>query len=154
MNIFILSLNKKENAIFHNDKHVVKMILEHTQLLCSAHHMTGGTAPYKLTHKNHPCAIWTRESLSNYFWLLEMTMELGKEYTYRYGKVHKSIQICIDLPYIKLPDIGLTPFKLCMDDEYKIGNDVVASYRNYYIKAKNHIATWKSREVPEWYKIT
>jgi hypothetical protein len=38
-----------------------------------------------------------------------------------------------------------------MGDEYKIGNDVIESYRNYYIGAKSGIATWKNRETPEWF---
>ena len=33
MNIFLLSLNPEEAAEFHCDKHVIKMILETTQLL-------------------------------------------------------------------------------------------------------------------------
>lgn len=48
----------------HVNKHVVKMILESVQLLCSAHYMTNENnnstykPPYKLTHKNHPSSIW------------------------------------------------------------------------------------------------
>lgn len=41
MNIFILSLNPKEAAKLHVDKHVVKMILETCQLLYSAHWALG-----------------------------------------------------------------------------------------------------------------
>jgi len=48
MNIFFLDFDVKKCAEYHCDKHVVKMILETAQLLCSAHHVTGGTAPYKL----------------------------------------------------------------------------------------------------------
>lgn len=69
MNIFILDTNPKIAAQYHVDKHVVKMILETAQLLCSAHWLNGSEAPYKLTHKNHPCAIWTRECVENYNWL-------------------------------------------------------------------------------------
>lgn len=38
-----------------------------------------------------------------------------------------------------------------MGDEYKIGNDVIASYRNYYNNAKAGFAVWKNREIPEWF---
>lgn len=41
MNIFVLSLNPKEAAKWHVDKHVVKMILETCQLLYSAHWAIG-----------------------------------------------------------------------------------------------------------------
>jgi hypothetical protein len=95
MNIFFLDFDPKQCCVMHTNKHTIKMILEYIQLLCSAHHICGSMnpefePPYKLTHKNHPCAKWTRESLSNYKWLVEVTKELCKEYTYRYGKVHKS----------------------------------------------------------------
>jgi hypothetical protein len=69
MNIFFLDENPTLSAKYHVDKHVVKMILETAQLLCSVHHVTDQVTdqvPYKLSHKNHPCAIWARESLSNY----------------------------------------------------------------------------------------
>jgi hypothetical protein len=92
MNIFFLHFDPKTCAQMHVDKHAVKMILESVQLLCSAHHLHPNGEDLKLmklTHKNHPSSIWTRESLSNYKWLLELTKELCKEYTYRYGKVHK-----------------------------------------------------------------
>ena len=68
MNIFVLDLDVKKCAEYHVDKHVVKMILESAQLLCGVHHIVSPdnvNIPYKLSHKNHPCSIWTRKSLSN-----------------------------------------------------------------------------------------
>ena len=38
MNIFVLDENPAVAAIYHGDKHVVKMILETAQLLSTAHH--------------------------------------------------------------------------------------------------------------------
>ena len=35
---------------------------------------------------------------------------MGKEYTYRYGKEHKSVELAKVLPIPLLPDLGLTPF--------------------------------------------
>jgi len=133
MNIFILDNNPQLCAQYHNNKHVVKMILESAQLLCGAHWVTGSEAPYRLSHKNHPCSIWVRECLENYMWLCDLGMELCREYTYRYGKRHKTqdiIEWCINTP----PNIeklgNLTPFKLAMPNECKIGN-AVDSYREY-----------------------
>ena len=40
MNIFFLDENPTLSAQYHVDKHVVKMILETAQLLCSVHHVT------------------------------------------------------------------------------------------------------------------
>jgi hypothetical protein len=155
MNIFFLDENPTLSAQYHVDKHVVKMILETAQLLCGVHHMTHQVTPqvpYKLSHKNHPCAIWARESLSNYLYLCEMGLELGKEYTYRYGKKHKSIEViewCI-VNKPNIPDIGFTTPAKAMPDEYKV-DSVVESYRNYYMGAKISLASWKNREKPFWF---
>lgn len=157
MNIFFLDENPTLSAKYHVDKHVVKMILETAQLLCGVHHMTPQVThqvPYKLSHKNHPCAIWARESLSNYLYLCEMGLELGKEYTYRYGKKHKSIEViewCI-VNKPNIPDIGFTEPAKAMPEEYKV-DSVVESYRNYYMGAKNGFASWKNREKPYWFKV-
>ena len=152
MNIFILDYDVKKCAEYHVDKHVVKMILETAQLLCGVHWVSGGNAPYKLSHKNHPCAIWARESLTNYLYLCELGLELSREYTYRYGKKHKSQEIiewCIDNKP-NIVDKGFTEPAKAMPDEYKV-KSVVESYRNYYKGAKSGFATWKQRETPEWY---
>jgi hypothetical protein len=155
MNVFFLDENPKLSAQYHVDKHVVKMILETAQLLCGVHHSTGQVTdqvPYKLSHKNHPCAIWARESLSNYLYLCELGLELGKEYTYRYGKRHKSIDVinwCI-VNKPNIPDIGFTTPAMAMPDEFKV-DSVVESYRNYYMGAKSDLASWKNREKPFWF---
>jgi hypothetical protein len=155
MNIFILDKDVKKCAQYHCDKHVVKMILETAQLLCGVHHMTDQVTdqvPYKLSHKNHPCAIWARESFSNYVYLCELGLELCKEYTHRYGKRHKSLDVilwCI-VNRPNIPDKGFTEPAKAMPDEYKV-KSVVESYRNYYRGAKSGFASWKMRETPEWF---
>jgi hypothetical protein len=130
------------------------MILETAQLLCGVHWIVGTEAPYKLSHRNHPCAIWTRESLSNYLYLCDLGLELCYEYTYRYGKRHKSQEI-IEWCLVNKPNIedkGFTEPARAMPDEYKVSS-VVESYRNYYIGEKSSIAVWKCRETPEWYNM-
>jgi hypothetical protein len=152
MNIFFLDFDTKKCAEYHCDKHVVKMILETAQLLCSTHWVIGSEAPYKLSHKNHPCSIWVRENLSNYLYLCDLGLELCKEYTYRYGKRHKS-QDVIEWCLTNKPNISDTEFTeppKAMPDEYKVSN-VIESYRNYYIGAKKDFAKWKNRDVPEWF---
>ena len=155
MNIFFLDTDVRKCAEYHCDKHVVKMILETAQLLCSAHHTTPQVTtevPYKLSHKNHPCSIWVRESLTNYLYLCELGLELCKEYTYRYEKRHKSqdvIEWCVTNK-VNICDKGLTEPPKAMPDEYKV-KDVVDSYRNYYIGAKKTFASWKKREIPFWF---
>ena len=158
MNIFFLHKDPKKCAIMHVNKHVVKMILESTQMLCSVHHVCkqidpnySYTPPYKLAHKNHPCSIWVRESLSNYLWLIELAKELSKEYTYRYGKIHKCESYIYELEK-NLPSIadkGFTPPAQAMPDTYK-DEDAVEAYRQYYIFEKFKLFAWKNREEPQW----
>tara|TARA_Y100000758_G_C15868015_1_gene355606 strand:+ start:58 stop:519 length:462 start_codon:yes stop_codon:yes gene_type:complete len=152
MNIFILDNEPKEAVKMTCDKHVVKMVIESVQMLSTTMWENHFEGPYRPTHKNHPCTIWARESLQNHQWLWDYTNQLGKEYTYRYGKQHKSHTVLLEkIPYdIDLPSIGLTPFPQAMPDEYK-GNDPVMAYRKYYINEKADICTWKNREVPSWF---
>ncbi len=134
------------------------MILETAQLLCGVHHVAvhdtvhdTAHVPYKLSHKNHPCSIWARDSMSNYLYLCEIGLALCEEYTYRYGKRHKSqevIEWCLmNKPQIQ--DVGFTTPPKAMPDEYKT-EDVIESYRKYYLGAKKTFLTWKERKVPEW----
>ena len=156
MNIFYLHKSPTIAAQHMCDKHVVKMILESAQLLCTAHHTcpTNAERPekfYKKTHTNHPCAIWTRNCIGNYKWLCDHAQSLLDEYTYRYGKTHASTSViswCVsNIPDI--PDGELTDIAQCMPDEYK-SNDPVIAYRNYYNKAKSHLHNWKRRQIPHW----
>jgi hypothetical protein len=153
MNIFVLDLEPRKCAEYHMDKHAVKMILETSQILCGVHWVTGGESPYKLSHKNHPCSIWARECYENYVWLCDLGVELCKEYTFRYGKRHKS-QDVIEWCIVNKPNIpikgDITPFALAMPDECKVGG-VVESYRKYYMTSKRELAVWKNRETPYWY---
>jgi len=149
MNIFYLSKNIKKCVMYHCDKHIIKMILETTQLLCSAIWILGGKAHYKLTHKNHPCSVWTRMSKANWKWLKELGMELCKEYTYRYGKVHKTQKVIENLECPDLPNLNFSEPYQAIPDEYKNENVVVA-YRNYYYNEKAHLHSWKKRDVPNW----
>lgn len=151
INIFVLDRDPKRCAKYHHDKHVLKMILESAQMLCTAHERE---APYKSTHENHPCNVWVRESLANYNWLLELGQELAQEYTYRYNKVHKTTQVLAWCRNYKpdLPDNGLTERPQAMPDKYKKDN-VVKAYRNYYIGEKVDGASWTDRERPNFVEV-
>lgn len=177
MNIFILDLDPEKAAQYHCDKHVVKMILESAQLLSTAHRVLDGayytrlsasgrklagyeleepfeSLFYKATHINHPCAIWCRETSSNYIWLENLFVELCKSYTNRYGRIHLCEVKFADVfayPPKNIKSGDLTPFALAMSDEYK-SNDPVESYRQYYINEKSDFAVWKYSETPFWYK--
>ena len=110
MNIFYLDQDPRQCAEWMVDKHVVKMILETAQLLSTAHRVLDGQLVevsffvdgldrrvkkkklwlledtrnevlYNATHMNHPSAIWARQSVENYNWLVEHLFALGDEYT-------------------------------------------------------------------------
>jgi hypothetical protein len=153
MNIFYLDHNPILCAQYHVDRHVVKQILEYAQLLCSACWTSNSSAPYKLTHPNHPCAKWVRTSMANYDLLFSLGVALCNEYYYRFGKIHKTTKV---YQYLwkhrpNIPYKECTPIPLAMPDEFKHSDPVVA-YRNYYIGGKNHLKSWKHRTVPNWYK--
>ena len=159
MNIFVLSLNPEEAAKAHCDKHVVKMILETAQLLSTAHHVhpsayypTIQDLIYKKTHVNHPCAIWVRANKQNYLWAFSLLFNLLNEYTFRYGKVHKTQRLLGPLALI--PNIdqesALTPFAQAMPEVYRSQYDAVEAYRSYYINEKSKLLTYTKREKPEW----
>jgi hypothetical protein len=161
MNIFVLDENLIMCAEYHCDKHVIKMILESAQMICTVLNERGIETLYKPTHKNHPCVNWLRESDANMNWLLGLTDFLNEEYMYRFDKEknHKSFDVILDavdkaLAKDKLkfiPFFHHTPFVECMPDYCKLNNPI-ASYRNYYMQEKKHIAKWTKRGVPKWWK--
>lgn len=156
MNIFVLDQDPIKAAQFHCDKHAIKMILEHCQMLSTAlrvHSNDSLDGIYKQAHLNHPCSKWTRQTRANFLWLCEMTEELFQEYTRRYKKHHKSysvFEVCkIHSNFI--PEGELTNHAICMPYEYKSDN-VVESYRNFYIHEKSNFAKWeKGTPTPKWF---
>ena len=136
----------------HNDKHVIKQILEYAQLLSIAHRVLDGTLSiglsktgrkqsryvlsderesvlYSATHINHPSAVWVRQSEQNYLWLANMLVALCGEYTYRYEKIHKVERD--GLCYVLLKNIpkninnnGWSEPTPAMPDEVKIHREV------------------------------
>ena len=156
MNIFVLHKNPRKAARMLCDQHVVKMILESGQMLSTAHWETGSKAPYKATHKNHPCSIWVRESLGNYEWLVKHAEEMCKEYTKRYNKIHKTQEV-IEWAKKNLPNIKnkkQTPFAQAMPEEFKHENAVKA-YRSFYMGQKLKFARWnKNRKMPKVFKYS
>jgi hypothetical protein len=149
MNIFLLHLDPTKCAQYHADKHVVKMILETAQMLCAVHWRYGSPAPYKATHKNHPCTVWAGNTTTNYHFLHDLGIALCNEYTYRYNKTHKTENILntICTPPSELLATGLTDFVQAMPEEYK-GTNAVEAYRTYYQQEKAYLCQWKNRPVP------
>ena len=177
MNIFYLHEDPIQNAKWHIDKHIVKMPIEYAQLMSTAHRLLDGemylgkTAIgrnikrwrlhderedilYKASHINHPSAVWVRESIENYFEMYKLYMAVLAEFTNRYGKVHGSSKPSIALirPPSNIPMVKGTQLPQCMPEICKVKNNPILAYRNYYIVEKNSFASWKNREIPEWFQ--
>ncbi len=170
MNIFFLSYDPRVAARYHCDKHVIKMLLEATQLLWTAHHVTGPipdleTAPttlssggrqhgYRPTHRNHPCAVWVRTSITNYRWLVLLAEALAAEYHYRWPartaphacEAHVAWLACHEPP---LPRLQLTEPPQAMPPEFKTAYPIYA-YRAYYLGAKSTLLHYTRRDPPPW----
>ena len=178
MNIFYIAENPTECARYHVDRHCTKMVVEYAQLLSTAHRFLDGVLTsgisesgrkrtsyvlhdnrdgllYRATHINHPSAKWVRVCSSHYKWLYELFCAVCDEYSYRYGKVHltdtKLREALKQLPKnIGRSELFEAPWR-AMPDEFKVKDDTIQSYRNYYNGAKKHLASWKKRDVPHWY---
>jgi hypothetical protein len=169
MNIFYLDKDPKLAAQYHCDSHVVKMILESAQLLCTAVNELAGeqVTPYKSTHVNHPCSLWVRESLENwkYVWQLMHYLEVEWQVRYKHSKRHKSLDALLEANIYELAkkyltDSDFTSPALAIPDHCKVDsgcscdthmfNDAVESYREYYRKEKVALHKWTGRDVPFW----
>ena len=178
MNIFYLDSNPVKSAELHCDKHVVKMIIEYAQLMSTAHRVLDGdlyedrtannhrikrwrlsdsnmeNVVYKASHINHPSAIWTRASDSNYQFVYDMFVALCNEYTYRYGRVHLTEEKLKDLLQHLPNNIASADFvepPQAMPDDVKTTNAVDA-YQNYYRVYKKDFAKWTDRQIPSFMK--
>ncbi|MFX0212334.1 MAG: hypothetical protein ACFFDT_40550 [Candidatus Hodarchaeota archaeon] len=172
MNIFYLSTDPNIAAQMHCDLHVIKMTLETAQLLSTAHWVLdpqftdqlytkaqnqGEKIIYRKTHVNHPCAIWVRENSHNYGWTSRLGLELLKEYSYRFEKIHATTPVLDWLsknypPSIK-DSIKGTPPPQAMNEEYKHNNPIIA-YRKYYFhekyRKKEILRRYTKRKIPNF----
>ena len=169
MNIFYIHEDPIIAAKMMTNKHVVKMIIESAQLLSTAHRVLDGYLDSKIsssgkrivkcwklnsnldnilyssTHYNHPSSIWARKSEENYIWLYNHFLALGNEYTYRYNKIHKTIEKLKDAlktPPVNISNEPFTPPFLALPKTYITSCSTYSSdrnmiiYRDYYISEK------------------
>jgi hypothetical protein len=153
MNIFVLDLDIPTCAAYHADQHVIKMVLESAQMLCTVLSRHGIATPYKPTHAAHPCTLWAGAAMANWIWLRDLALRLDDEYRYRFERErsHRSATVIRALPDPPLSDLGLTPFAQAMPEIYRVPGDAVAAYRAYYIGEKASFATWTRRPRPPWF---
>lgn len=73
LNFFYLSTNDEECARYHGDRHLHKMIVEHTQILSYVwhtlhpdHNVTKLIYKKSKAHQKHPVTLWAIESIQHY----------------------------------------------------------------------------------------
>lgn len=144
MNIFVTHPDPEISARKQCDVHLIKMVTECAQLLSTAHVVIDGKQiAYKKTHENHPCALWVRESVSNYKWAYEFYCSMLDEYEFRFDRMHASARYLFELSNVpNIPDLGLTPFAQAMPEEFRHANPCFA-YRRYL---RDKLAGWTARE--------
>jgi hypothetical protein len=157
MNIFATDIDPVVSAKALDTKRVIKMVLESAQMLCTALHLNGAShlAQYKKTHANHPSNIWTRETRSNYEWLLAHFKALCDEYTLRCNKVHATSHLYGNLKIGSqhIPAGPLTTIANCaarkdLGIDCKHIPDVHLAYKIYLIQR------WKlDARPPQWGNI-
>ena len=187
MNIFRLDSDPVAAAAMHNDSHIRKMPTEYAQQLSTAVRLCGGKpgrlihpkrglVPYEcvmdgeecrppkvylVTHINHPCNVWTRETRDNWTWLFCLYEAMCAEFERRTGRVHGAFRIRDDLAINSrfIPAGAETAPPLAMPEKYRNPKDPVQSYRVYYTLEKNGYfkegvwvaSTWTNATIPTWY---
>lgn len=163
MNVFMSHFNPSIAAENLCDKHVVKMVLECAQLLSTACHELGldTTGLYKPTHKNHPCTKHCIEDSAYFNWVLYHGFALAAEYTFRYGKHHKSERVLEDIrhshvEYCLYSRLDARAVPQCMPEFCKVENDPAEAYRlflcyKYLVLWEPGEARWTRSKPPEWF---
>lgn len=110
--------------------------------------------PYKITHINHPCTAWVRESREHYEFLCEFIYQQSKEYTRRYHRKHLSYQLVE--PFLKshyarkFPNAGFSHPPQCMPGHLR-KETTVLGYREFYNRDKCRFAEWNYTDTPYWF---
>lgn len=164
MNIFAIegqlnSIDWEKSAQSLDNLRIVKMVLETTQLLCTGLNENGVQADYKSFNPKHPSCKWVSESACNWQDLLSYAYFLKKEYFNRFNKKHKCTQIIEHCAWLydeyfingrnRFPSYAETPLKMAMPDQFKNTNDIVGSYRKYYVTKPNII--YPENCIPSWF---
>lgn len=187
MNIFILSdqldptSHYLEQAAFHVDKHVVKMIAESTQMLVTALHtsknirFSGGYVsdavanmpckPLAAGMTKHPCTAWTCADIKHVNYVCQLAIALCNEHQYRYplSPEHAYAPWLRALADLLATDHGLsaasslpTAFAVAVKNvdlrsTHTPHWTACDIYRDYYVRDKVLFASWKRRAKPLWF---
>lgn len=163
MNIFVTNKCPIKSAQDHCNVHNVKMILEASQLLSTAHFVLDGIqVGYKPSHQNHPSSKWTRSTSANYQWLYNHFKALCEEYTFRTGKIHKSSELLnvLDKLPMNIKKAELESFAMAMPENFQrlgLFDQTIAykaylreKFREWACREKPIKVSWGLRNQPEW----
>ncbi len=144
------------------DSWVIKLSVEACQLLATSYsydelilapRTQKGTIRSNKSHPNHPITKWANHSLGNWLHAVDFAIMSIEEYKYRFETDRDPFHINFinwcknNVP--NLPDLGFT-------DPYKpIGYEhlgICESYQEYFNDKKQHIAVWRKRGIPSWFR--
>jgi hypothetical protein len=125
---------------------------------------TGKTRKRGRGYFNHPCSIWCRETVDNFNWLVDHTMEMFSERMRRWPDSNEHftksfIMWCKDNTHnIITNKSGLTKYAVAIQPESKCRYidgfnemSVIDKYKQFIIHDKS-FATWTGRNQPIWYR--
>lgn len=94
MNIFFFDNDITQSVSFYPDCYY-KIVLEIAQMCSTAKRLDGycGNNCYNITHINHPMNKWVRYSCDNYFYAIEIGLEIENEMVWRGFQEHKSARV-------------------------------------------------------------
>lgn len=147
-----------------DNKRVVKMILETSQILSTAiylHSNVHFSGLYRPTHIKHPCILWAAKTRSNWDWLFNHFIALLSEYALRYEKTHKcteTIDILLNYAHY-IPEGPRTSFANCTNspkrgiDFRKIEDphEAYQKYLNLKWQSDARQPAWHKREKPYFF---
>lgn len=167
MNIFYVDDNPIKSAVELCNRHVIKMPSETVNMLLWPFRLQGIQIPLnhngkqiKLSHLNHPCSRFTRQSNSNFNWVWVHFMALCEEYERRYKRQHASYLwndfIKQNVDRLVFEDSTGTNFPRCFggvidSSDYK-DLSTMDLYHKYYWLDKQEFARWPSLDkIPSWW---
>ena len=161
VNIFVTSPDPIECAVALDDRRLVKMVLETTQLLCTAAHLRPAlnvdrrVPLYRLAWQHHPVAVWVREEPAHLRWTVAHLAALNAEYVRRYGRVH-ACSPHSEMFSAALGPLRSQPKKFCNCSMFKEEIDVFTAYRKTMDrkwladKENGYAPRWKWCSPPSW----
>ena len=162
MNIFFLDKDPGLCAKYHCDRHLVQQINTVAQILSTVMRKSGIEYGFTAKNKEHPCVLWVEESDENFLWLHKLGMELCREFSFRYsgnGSHRHTCEHLIRDTHLESTGKNLQrkrrkKFKITnppqlISDHFK-SDEVVKSYRDYYLVEKTKLLVYTKRQVPDW----